>query len=421
MKESPTWKDYERQHFFPSLQANLNPDVFVVGGGLAGLATAYLLNKEGKNVVVLEQKKVGSGATEYTTGFITQDIDTDLTKLIDMFGEEKARLIWQSGGRAIDLVEDIVTKEGIDCEFKRCSAFVYTIKEDGFADLEKESQAAQRLGFEVKAHKDNPFAFKNYGLMENMNQAKFHPLKYLFQLSEILEKKGVKIFENTEVVDLKQTETGWEAKTKEGFVVTANDMILATYHPFSNPKTTFMKKGMYKSYVFEVQLPKNLIPENIYWDDDNPYNYFRIDPKEEYDSMIVGGQDHRAMIDVDEEKNFQALEEYLKFLLPGIDYKIVKRWKGPILEPVDGIALIGEAYPNQYVATAFSGNGMTYSHIAAILLTDLVMQKKNAWQEVYDPKRLPSISNLLKKGKDYVGELFGGAMENVFKNPQHET
>jgi glycine/D-amino acid oxidase-like deaminating enzyme len=139
---------------------------------------------------------------------------------------------------------------------------------------------------------------------------------------------------------------------------------------------------MYKSYVYEVRIPRGLIKEGTYEDCNNPYHYFRVDRQAKYDRMIIGGEDNRKEIAVDDRKNFKALEEYLTELLKGKRYTIVRKWTGPILEPSDGLALIGKFRSVQLIATAFSGNGMTYSGIAAT---------------------------------DYAGEFFGGVAKNVFK------
>jgi glycine/D-amino acid oxidase-like deaminating enzyme len=418
VKEQPAWKNFSERQEFPTLKKDERADVLIVGGGLAGIITAYMLNKEGKDVAVLEKEKVGSGATEYTTAFITQDIDTDLVDLVKMYGEDRARMVWESHGKAIDLIEDIVKAEKIDCEFMRCPSFVYTISEDGIEGLEKEVETANKLGFgHVSLSREN-FKFKNYGAMETKNQAKFHPLKFLYRLAEIVAERGVRVYEGSEAVSIEK-HGEWKVTDANGCSVIAHDLIVATYFPFNNPKPTYFKKGMYVSYAFEAKLPKGQITEGLFWDDDNPYNYFRIDSLGgQFDRMVIGGQDHRKEVKMDPEKNYKALEDYMKEVFASVDYEIIRKWDGPILEPSDGLALIGETYPQQYVATAFSGNGMTYSGVAGMLLTDLIMKKNNPWAKIYDPRRVPSLYQLLKKGKDYTGEFFGGAGANIFKQAE---
>src|SRR6185295_19208462 len=121
-RESPTtWNSTVKMPKFSELKRSRQADVCIIGGGLTGILSAYLLAKEGKRVVVLEKKRIGSGATSVTTGFLTQAIDTDLQDLIKMQGEEKAKKVAESHGKAIDLVEQIIKDENIECEWVRTS------------------------------------------------------------------------------------------------------------------------------------------------------------------------------------------------------------------------------------------------------------------------------------------------------------
>jgi len=195
--------------------------------------------------------------------------------------------------------------------------------------------------------------------------------------------------------------------------VTAKDVIVATYAPFNNPGTTKYKKGMYSSYVFEIRLPKQIFTEGLYWDTRSPYHYFRIDRGGEFDRMILGGEDHRAELPVSQKKSFAALEKYLARLLGARSYRIVRKWVGAVLEPVDGLPLIGAYRPHQFVATAFSGNGMTYAMVSALIFRDLILGKKNPWTQVFDPKRKFTLYRVAKKGMDYAAEFFGAAVQNT--------
>ena len=91
----------------------------------------------------------------------------------------------------------------------------------------------------------------------------------------------------------------------------------------------------------------------------------------------------------------------------------MRRWKGPIIEPVDGLAYIGKSGDGKYYATGFSGNGMTYSIIAAHIITNKILKKKEIFPSVYDVSRLPSLNSLIGKGVDYSKELIGGAVKNT--------
>ncbi len=246
------------------------------------------------------------------------------------------------------------------------------------------------------------------------NQAKYDAEKFLEGLARRAKELGVKIFENTEVTEISEG-SPLLVKTKNGHIVTATDIIVATYNPFNHPRSTRLKKGFYTSYVETIEISNNSLVEAIYWDMSNPYFYFRVDKKEGKTILTLGGADHRKAIPMPKEKNFQALQDHFKKVLPNVDYKIKDKWTGPILEPSDGLALIGQYLPHQYLASAFSGNGMTYSAISGILLSDLILEEENEWASIYDPKRPYNIKRYAKKGKDYVEEFLGGALKNYFK------
>ena len=410
-ENTSTWKLNEPKPHFSPLNKNIDSDITIIGGGLAGIMTSYLLSKTGKKITLIDSAKIGSGATEYTTAFLMQDIDTDLSQLLKIFGKDKAALIWKSHEEAINKIEEIIAKEKIDCEFMSCPGYIYANDKKEAEDLNAEMEAAAECGF--KMVKVTDLKFQQSGAARLDNQGKFHPLKFLYALSEKARDNGVQIYEDTEALEIINDQGRITIKTHQGEIKT-NQVIVATYDPFNYPKQLMFKKGTYVSYVFEVLLPPNTLEEALYLDLYNPYRYFRIDKATAGQRMILGGEDHRHEIKMDPEKNYTALEEYLKTILPGVEYKINKRWTGPILEPSDGLALIGEYKKNEYVATAFSGNGMTYSAIAAMLLTDLINKKPNPWTELYDPKRIPGIKQIYEKAKDYTGELLGGAAKNLF-------
>ncbi len=411
-EQQPTWDIGVEMPKFPKLSENTEAEVVIIGGGITGITTAYLLSKAGKKVVLAEKEQLAMGATGMTTAFLTQYIDTAIPDLLKLFGEEKTKKIFQSHKDAIQLIEDIVTEEHIECDFKRCSNYVYATSERDIESLREEESAAQQVGLDMTFHQDEKLGFKNDGYLELSNQAKFHPRKYVAALVHILQKNGVQMYEDTEVTDVSE---GDRLTVQAGdHTITAQSVVVATYAPFNHE--LFFKKGLYISYVMEISLPSGQIPEAIYEDMYDPYHYFRVDRGEEKDRIIFGGEDHRKEIQMDPSKNFQSLEDHLKELLPNTSYEIVRKWTGPILEPVDGLAYIGpHENKNIYYATGFSGNGMTYSTIAAKVISDLIQGKKNEWLDVYDANRMPGIKELIYKGRDYTQEFIGGAVKNILK------
>jgi glycine/D-amino acid oxidase-like deaminating enzyme len=403
---------------FDKLKKDVTADVAIVGGGLAGFWCAYLLAQEGKRVVVLEKGRVGNGVTLFTTAFITQSIDTSLTELEKIFGRSTAEKVWNAGAKSIDLIEKVIKKEGIDCEFKRLPIALFARSEEEMGSLKEEHDLAKTLGFKTE-FKRVPFeGFQNIGGMIIKNQAKYHPMKFFKGLVEASVEKGVEVFEKTEVTEIKGR-SSFVLSTKGGKTIHAKEVIVATYQPFNSPKAVKLKKGTYESYVYELKMKHGLVPEGMYLDQRNPYHYLRVDSEAygpKFDRIIVGGEDHRSeLLKPLQRKSFKALAEFTNKFFAGKDYTTENKWHGGILEPTDGLALIGNYAPRQYLATAFSGNGMTYSAISGMIITDLIIGRKNEWSDAFDPKRKMTAKALYNKAKDYAGEFIGGAGKNIFK------
>ncbi len=394
----------------PSLHENIQTDTVIIGGGLAGILTAYLLSKEGVSVVLLEKETIGSGVTSYTTAFLTKNIDTNISDLISYYGKPIASLVWKAHQEAIETIDHIIRQEQIDCDFMRCSNVTYAATDKEFASLEKDHEAAAKLGFSTSLAKDSRLGFPNRGYWEIPDQAKFHPLAFLYALAQKAEQQGARICEKTEATNVEKNKVQTATHT-----IRCKNVIVATYDPFNKPGETFLKKGMYRSYVLEARATKGRILEGIYEDMENPYHYFRVDRGETDDRIILGGEDHRKELPMDPEKMYGQLETYLATLIPKDEFTVVKKWYSGVLEPSDGLPLIGEYDEGQFVASAFSGNGMTYSMIAALIFKDLIGHNHNEFISVFDPKRSLKPKRLYRKGLDYTEELLGGAVKNVFK------
>lgn len=408
-----TWSEFKKTKSYPALKGSVSADVVIVGGGMAGVLNAYILSKAGLKVVLLEKGVIGSGATLATTAFITKVIDTNLSEMVSIYGSKVAQDVWRSGQEAIEEFDKIIAEEKLECEFTRCPNYLFASTKKQFEDIKEDFKFYKRFKLGATLYEQgDALTFPNYGYLEVPEQAKFHPAKFLYALVEKAKRNGALIFEHTEVKDI-EGQGPFNIKVSKGSI-SAKQVIIATYKPFSS-KRTHLKKALYKSYVFEVEIPKGSFEEAIYEDNGNPYGYFRIDNTGEYDRMIIGGEDHKDIFGKTLDKtSFQALGKYLDKIMNGRRYWLKQKWSGPILEPSDGLALIGEIAPKQYMATAFSGNGMTYSMISALLLRDLILGKRSAWQKTYDPKRaLFHPKRLGTKAKDYIAEFWNGALKNM--------
>ncbi|HYD04062.1 MAG TPA: FAD-dependent oxidoreductase, partial [Alphaproteobacteria bacterium] len=294
-KDKTTWEI--RMPKFSQLKSDLDVDVLIIGGGITGIICAYLLSKEKLKVALIEKNRLCSGATVATTAFLTRIIDTDLRKLVKMYGYSQTEDLIKAHQYAIDQFENIIKKNKIDCEFMRCPNYSYAIDEKSAMDLIEENRIARSFGIKTEFSRSLELGFDNYGYIKIENQAKFHPLKFLSSLAKIAKDNGVMIFENTEA---KEIQDKYKIITNRG-EISARKIIIATYAPFDNK--IYFKKAFYDSYIIEAKIPKGMIPEGIYEDTMDPYHYFRIDPQGKHDRMIIGGEDHRSDIPVSDSKS----------------------------------------------------------------------------------------------------------------------
>lgn len=404
-------------HLYPPLGADMKTDVVVIGGGIAGTTTAYLLAKAGKKVVVLDEGDICGTVTAYTTAFLTRSLDSDLSTLATIFGKRAIKQILGSHEAAIDMIESIVKEERIACEFSRVPSYMVAFTNAGMRRWKQEARHSIEHGFAVEVVNAKTFPFKNKGGILIPNQGKFHPLKYLSALRERAAKYGAKFFDRSKVLSI-EGEDVVTVRT-EHKAIHAPSVVIATHNPFSQPWWYVFKKGMYISYVFEVAIKKGSLPYGLFEDDDNPYHYFRVESGKDYDRMIIGGEDHRREMPMKRRHSFTALRRFMEEKLGLKEYRIVREWTGPILEQTDGLALIGrqsDTHPNRYCATAFSGNGMTYGTLAGMIISDQIMAKVNPWEKLYDPMRRIRFRAMALKGRDYVEEFVGGMVETLAAN-----
>lgn len=409
------WREEQQPSEFPSLGCSRTVDVAIIGGGMTGLTAAYLLRHAGKSIAVLEQHRIGDWATGSTTGFLMDALDVDPTELIKEYGEKEAKQITSSHTNAISTIEKIAAEEDIICEFKRCPAYLYAQTKKEAQALKEEADACANVGL-TAAYSEESLPFQTCGHIRLENQAKFHPLKYLFGLAEALRKSDVQIYEQTKVTAVHRDAMDVTLALANGQSVIAQHVLIATHNPLpEQPFKLFFKKAWYTTYVIEAELPVHTLPEGLYEDSRIPYHYMRIDRTKEGDRLLLGGEDHRSDIYVDERKNFDALEAYLKELLPSTTYAITREWKGRIVEPGDGLPYIGPLHdPRVFYATGYSGSGLTAATIAAQLFRDHVLGISNPLQAIYAANRPFSLQHHLPKALEYIEELWRGAVKNTF-------
>lgn len=377
------------------LTDRITADVCIVGAGIAGMTTAYLLAREGKSVVVLDDGPIGGGMTGRTTAHLVNALDDRYFELERLHGEDDARLAAESHTAAIDKVEQIVKDEKIDCEFERLDGYLFVPPRESKKILDDELAAVHRCGLtDIEKVERVPWdSYDTGAALRFPRQAQFHPLKYLAGLAVAIKQKGGRIYTESHA---KEIEGGKQARvdTDGGGVVNAEAVVIATNSPVNDLIAIHTKQAGYQTYVIGARIPRGSVTRGLYWDTSDPYHYIRIETLGKgagaYDVLIVGGEDHKTGQKDDAGKRFGALERWTRHRFPmieGIEY----RWSGEVMEPNDGLAFIGRNpldSKNVYIATGDSGNGMTHGTIAGMLLTDLIVGRKNDWESIYDPSRI---------------------------------
>ena len=409
-------------------------DVAIIGGGIAGLTTAYLLSKSGKKVAVIEDGYIGSGETGRTTAHITHALDDRYYNLEQKHGLDGARSAANSHTAAINLIESTVKEENIDCDFERLDGFLFLDPTDTKESLDKELEATHKAGINTTeiVEKAPLQSFNTGPCIRFPNQAQFQPLKYLRGLYHAIIRNEGQIFTETHVQEINSD----SIKTIDDYTLKARNIVIATNAPIIDKTSKiYDKQDAFRTYVIGARIKKGAIPTALYWDTGNqnsenlvaPYHYVRIQKRDndddnddkDYDLLIIGGEDHQTgnfSSDDDIEKRYSRLESWAKdrFPIESIEY----RWSGQVMEPQDSIAFIGhnpgDNRNNIYIATGDSGNGITHGTVAGIILTDLIMGKNNPWSSLYNPSREPKKKPNVTQEKEEGGggnEVRGSANE----------
>ncbi len=403
---------------FVQLENDEQAYICVVGAGIAGLTTAYLLAREGRPVTVVDSHTIGSGESGRTTAHLTNALDDRYFEIERLHGEKGARLAAESHTAAINQIEAIINQEKIACEFERLDGYLFVPPGQSTDILNKEFAAIGRTGIiDIEKVVRAPINSFNSGTcLRFKNQAQFHPMRYLAGLAEAITRLGGKIFENCPITKI-ETDNEIILHTESGPIIKADSLVVATNTPINDIVTMHTKQAAYRTYVIGARIPKGSVTRALYWDTLNPYHYLRLQGYEpgmggetlaRYELLLVGGEDHKTGQADDASLRFQSLERWMRERFPMTE-EIEYRWSGQVMEPIDGLAFIGKNpgdNANVYIATGDSGNGMTHGTIAGMLIKDLVLGKTNDWATLYDPSRIT-----LRAAKDFLEENVNVAIQ----------
>jgi glycine/D-amino acid oxidase-like deaminating enzyme/nitrite reductase/ring-hydroxylating ferredoxin subunit len=423
MNTTPYWFDSAKGQKFRKLARSLSTEVLIIGAGVTGLMAAYLLRRAGLSVALLERERLAKRDSGHTTAHLTCVTDKRLHELVSDFGEQHAKAAWDAGTAAIDEIEQIVQEKNIDCEFCRVPGYLHAPISGGKSGertkLQKDAKLAIKFGFNAAYLDSIPFADQpgvRFG-----DQAKFHPLKFLFALAREIEGGGSSIFEMSAV---KEFDSKKKRAKVNGHWISYDRVVLATNNPVLGESnliagTLFqMKLSLYSSYVVGAKIPRDSVPIASFWDTNDPYQYLRVDRSDGSDYAIFGGEDHKTGQAKNTETSFRNVEKNLLRLVPKA--KIDHRWSGQVIVSNDGLPFIGPNEEDQFIATGFCGNGFTFGAIAAVMARDWITGIKNPWSDLFAPDRKKvrgGTWDYLRENKDYPYYL----IQDRFRAPEGKS
>ena len=364
------------------LKGDIKTDVLVIGAGIAGILTGYLLKESGKEVVIIDKAEIASGNTRNTTAKITSQHDLIYNKLIQEFGEEKAKQYARANELAIRKYREIIEERKIECDFEELPAYIYSLKDTEL--IKKEVDAAKKLGIDAEFVEKINLPLEVKGAVKFNNQGQFNPLKFLEDIS-----KELTIYENTRAIKIEEN----LVSTDKGNIV-ANYIVIATHYPIMNaPGYYFMKMHQERSYVIALENAGNI--EGMYIDYDKEGYSFR-----NYKGLLLLGGISQRTGENEAGGSYDKLRKVAKEIYPNSREKY--HWSAQDCMTIDGIPYIGkysDSTPNIYVATGFNKWGMTSAMVSAMIISDLILGKENNFSEIFSPKRFDlslSISNIAK-------------------------
>ena len=364
---------------FPQLEKDLNTDVLVIGGGMAGLLCAWNLHREGIDCTLIEANRIMQGVSGRTTAKITSQHGLIYHKLLRNMGPDQARMYWKANEDALGVFRTLAGE--IDCDFEDQCSYLYQI--NGAQKLEAEMEACKQLGIPAQWGNVSQLPFPVEKILCFPKQAQFHPLKFAAHIS-----RGLNIYEKTKALEIQ----GKRVRTPKA-VITAKKIIVATHFPFLNSHGAyFLKLYQQRSYVIALDNAEKL--SGMYRDcEENGLSLRSVGHQ-----LLLGGGGHRTG---KQGHGWTPLEETARKYYP--QARIAAKWATQDCMTLDGLPYIGmysKATPDLYVVTGFQKWGMTTSMVAAGILTDLIRERENAYAYLFDPSRSMLHKQLLTNGMD---------------------
>lgn len=370
---------------YPSLDTDVDVDVAVIGGGIAGLTAALALKRSGQTVAVLEAARVGTGVTGHTTGKVTSLHRLAYTELAGNHGESTARTYGQANQAAIAHIARTVTEEVIDCGFRRVANYTYAESESGLEQVREEAGLAARLGLPAVFTADVPLPFPVRGAVRFDDQGQFHSIRYLQGVASGVDGGGSFVFEDSRALSFRDGSLA--VVTTENGSIRAREVIVATNVPFGDEGRFEERCYLHRSYIVASRV-EGPGPDATFIGADEPMRSILTVAIDGASFVLTGGEGHRASDGGDPAERYGRLAAFAGERLGAGDPAF--RWSTQDGMPVDGLPYVGLLSPEAkhvHVITGLRKWGLTNGTAAALMLTDELCGRANPWAAVFDSRR----------------------------------
>ncbi len=369
---------------FPTLDGDKKTNVLIIGGGIAGILSAYFLECKGVPYILAEKGRICGGVTGNTTAKITFQHGLIYDKIFRSAGAEKAGMYLAANKAAFEKYAELC--RDIDCNYEVKDNYVYSLNDP--RKLEAELVALDKIGYRAEFRGSLPIPIKTAGAVCFPRQAQFDPLKFLAEISN-----GLNIYENTFV-----REIGKNCAVTDKGKIYADKIIAATHFPFLNKHGSyFLKLYQSRSYVVALENAQNV--DGMYVDESGKGLSFR-----NYGNLLLlGGGAHRTG---KPGGDWEVLRAFAKRHYPEARERYF--WAAQDCMSLDGIPYIGKYSANtseMYIASGFNKWGMTGERASAMILSDRLTGVKNDCAEVFDPSRSIFKPQLAVNGAEAVKNL----------------
>lgn len=387
-------------------------DTLIIGGGITGLTTALLLQRQGHSCMIAEAYNLGFGTTGGTTAHLNTFLDTSYPEIDKDFGTEASALIADATKDMISLIAENIKSLNIDAELDYKPGYLFSQNKKESEELQSILDSSLKAGIAVNKVDENGVGIAFENAICFAEQAQFNPLKYIQGISEEFIRLGGKICEHT-FIEHSELKDGIHHVISGRMTFKARNLCYATHIP-PGINILSLRNAPYRSYVLAVTLTDGDYPECLAYDMKDPYHYFRSHKIEGKNYLIVGGNDHKTGHD-DPKKCFEELEVYVRenFKVSSVDFK----WSSQYYIPVDGLPYIGQLPGGDdriYIATGFNGNGMVLGTLSGKIISDLILGNKNEYAKLLSPSRVKPVSGFaefIKENADvayhFIADRFG--------------